>query len=132
MSDEADRAAIHEHRVAYNGNLKEGNLEGWLATLSDDCVFLAPGAPALNGKEAIRVWARETMFGPFHIELEYDFEELEFAGPSATAWGRFQQTLDPKAGGERLQVEGKFLDVFKRNETGEWKLTRCAYSADHE
>ena len=132
MSDEADRAAIYEHRVAYNGNLKEGNLEGWLATLSDDCVFLPPGAPALNGKDAVRAWAGETMFAQYEVELDYDFEELEFVGSSAIAWGWFQQTLDPKAGGETIHLRGKFLDVFKRDEASEWKLARCAYSTDHE
>jgi uncharacterized protein (TIGR02246 family) len=132
MANESDRAAIYDHRIAYNGTLKAGNLEGWLDTLTDDCVFLAPGVPPLNGKDAVRAWAGESMFNVFDIELDYDFEELEFAGDSAQAWGWFHQTLTPKGGGEALEIRGKFLDVFKTNQQGEWKLARCAYSADHE
>lgn len=131
MANEADRAALYQHRVAYNGTLKAGDLEGWLATLSDDCVFLAPGIPALNGKAAIRKWVGENMFNVFHVELDYDFEDIEFVGPTAQAWGWFHQTLTPKAGGEPLVTRGKFLDVFKPDQKGEWKLTRCAYNADH-
>ena len=132
MTNEPDWAALYEHRVAYNGTLKAGDLEGWLATLTDDCVFLAPGVPALNGKDAIREWARESMFSLFDIHLDYDFEDVEFAGSMAQAWGWFQQTLTPKDGGEALETRGKFLDVFKPDHKGDWKLARCAYSADHE
>ena len=132
MSTESDRAALYEHRKAYSGTLKAGDLEGWLATLTDDCVFLAPGVPALNGKEAVREWARDSIFGAFHVELDYDFEDMEFVGSTAQAWGCFQQTLTPKDGGEPLEIRGKFLDVFKPDQNGQWKLARCAYNADHE
>jgi len=132
MAHETDRAALYQHREAYNGTLKAGDLEGWLATLSDECVFMVPGLPALNGKDAIRSWAREYMFDVFDVELDYDFEDLEFVGSTAQAWGWFHQTLTPKAGGEALVTRGKFLDVFKPDERGEWKLARCAFNADHE
>jgi uncharacterized protein (TIGR02246 family) len=132
MTNESDQAAIYHHREAYNSTLKEGNVEGWLSTLSDDCVFLPPGLPAMNGKEAIREWVTDAMFSQFHIELDYDFEELEFLGSSAFAWGWFEQTLSPKDGSEPLLMKGKFLDVFKRAEDGVWKLARCAYSTDAE
>jgi len=132
MAHEPDRAELYQHREAYNGTLMAGDLEGWLATLSDDCVFLAPGMPALNGKEAIRKWAGESMFDVFHVELDYDFENIESAGSTVHAWGWFHQTLTPKAGGEPLVTRGKFLDVFKPDHSGEWKLARCAYSADHD
>lgn len=132
MVNETDRAALYEHRTAYNGALKAGDLEGWLATLSDDCVFLVPGVPALDGKAAIREWAGENMFAVFDVELDYDFEEVEFVGSTVQAWGWFQQTLKPKAGGEALEIRGKFLDVFKPDQDGQWRLARCAYNADHE
>jgi uncharacterized protein (TIGR02246 family) len=132
MSTESDRAAIYELRAAYNSTLKAGDLEGWLATLSDDCVFLAPGVPALNGKDALRQWARDHMFGMFDIELDFDFEALEFLGRTAQGWGWFQQTLTPKTGGDPVEIRGKFLDVFKTDADGEWRLTWCAYNPDHE
>ena len=132
MSNDADRQPLYDHRELYNSTLKARDLEGWLATLSDDCVFLAPGAPPLNGKEAVRQWARDEMFKPFDIHLDYDFEAVEFVGSSAQAWGWFEQTLTPKDGSEPLEIRGKFLDVFNTDPDGSWKLTWCAYSPDHE
>lgn len=132
MSSESDRAAIYEHRDAYNDTLREGDVESWLATLSNDCVFLPPITPAVNGKDAVRKWVTETFFDPFHTELDYDFEELEFVGSWAFGWGWFQQTLTPKAGGDVVQVRGKFLDVFRRGEDGKWLLARVSFNTDHE
>ena len=132
MDSSSDVAAISRHRDAYNGALKAGDVEGWLATLTDDCVFLPPGVPAVVGKDAVRTWSTESIFSDFNVDLEYDFDELEFQGPSAMAWGWFKQTLAPKAGGEAIVMKGKFLDVFKKAGDGEWKLARCAYSPDHE
>ena len=132
MTSESDRAAIYEHRDAYNGTLREGDLEGWLATLSDDCVFLPPAMPAVKGKDAVRQWAKETIFDPFNSELEYDFEELEFAGSSAFGWGWYRHTLTPKDGSEVVQLRGKFMDIFRREEDGEWILARVSFSTDHE
>lgn len=132
MSQETDLAAIYEHREAYNRALLEGDVEAWLATLSDDCVYLPPGIPAVRGKEAIREWVTETLFEPYHNELDYDFEELEFEGARAIGWGRFHQTLTPRDGGEPLELRGNFLDVFHRRPDGAWTLARVAFSMDDD
>jgi uncharacterized protein (TIGR02246 family) len=132
MSREPNREGLYEHRAAYNGTLKTGDLEGWLGTLTDDCVFLAPGVPPLKGKDEVREWARDSMFRVFDIELDYDFEDVEFLGSTAQAWGWFHQTLAPKDGSDPMEIRGKFLDVFKMDAKGDWRLARCAYSADHE
>jgi ketosteroid isomerase-like protein len=86
----------------------------------------------MNGKDAVRMWAKETIFDLYDAKLDYDFEELEFTGSSAYAWGWFRQELNPKDGSPPLELRGKFLDVFRKNEAGEWKLARCAYSTDTE
>lgn len=130
MESSSDQAAIYAHRDAYNGALRSGDLEAWLATLTDDCVFMTGGIPAVVGKDAVREWARASFFDPFEIELNYDFEELEFHGGRAIAWGWFRQTLAPRDGGETVELQGKFLDVFHRQD-GEWLLARVAFSADH-
>lgn len=130
MTTATDTAAIYRHRDAYNDTLRESDLEGWLATLTDDCVFMAPGIPAVRGKDAIRKWAAETFFQPFHNELEYDFEDLHFTDAWAHGWGWYKQTLTPKDGGEAVHMVGKFLDVFERQPGGEWLLARVSFSTD--
>ena len=128
MTIEADTEAIYRHREAYNTALRDSDVEGWLATLTDDCVFMAPGIPAVIGKDAIRTWAKEAFFDPYFNNLEYDFEDLQFSGDWAHGWGRFQQTLKPRPGGEPVRLVGKFLDVFQRQPDGRWLLLRVSFS----
>jgi uncharacterized protein (TIGR02246 family) len=130
MTQHSQRAAIYDLSEAYISALRNDDLEGWLDTLSNDCVFLPPGYPAMNGKEAIRTWAKESTFDLYRTKLDLDFEEIEFVGSWAFAWGRFHQVLTPKAGGEPVEMKGKFLDVFRREESGRWALARAAFNLD--
>jgi hypothetical protein len=31
-----------------------------------------------------------------------------------------------------MRITGKFIDIFRKEADGEWRLARIAYSADHE
>ena len=131
MSEKSQRAAIYDHREAYNSTLKNDDLEGWLDTLSNDCVFLPPNLPAVIGKDAVRGWAKEGFFDPFDIGFEFGYEDFEIRGDRAMGWGWFEQTFEPKAGGEEIHLKGKFIDVFKKAPDETWKLARCRFNTDH-
>jgi uncharacterized protein (TIGR02246 family) len=103
-----------------------------MSTLTDDCVWLMQGSPALVGKEQIRPVVEATYFGPVTVQLDWEFEELEMLGDRAIGWGWFDQTLTPKEGGEPVNIVGKFLDVFRRNNDGEWQLACISFNADHD
>lgn len=121
MSNDVDAAAFDRFREAYNSSLHAGDLETWMSTLTDDCVWLMQGSPALVGKEQIRPVVEATYFGPVTVQLDWEFEELEMLGDRALGWGRFDQPSTPKEGGEPVNIVGRFLDVFRRNADGEWQ-----------
>lgn len=131
MINDTARAGLDRQGDAYTRALVEGDLEGWLATLTEDCVFLPPGAPGVKGKEAIGRWAKESFFDVFDIGFEFGYEEITITGSSASAWGWYRQLLSPKNGGEAIQLEGKFIDLFQQEEGGEWKLRWCCFNTDH-
>jgi uncharacterized protein (TIGR02246 family) len=132
VSQEADLAAMERLREAYDGSFNRGDLDAWLENLTDDCVILVHGVPALVGKDAVGSFYAENFFEPFDCELTWDFEELEFFGDSAYGWGWFHNTLSPKDGGEPQKLVGKFIDIFRKTADGEWKLARLSFNADHE
>lgn len=131
MTKEADRAGLDWHGEEYTRALVEGDLEGWLDTLSNDCVYLPPGVPAVRGREAVRRWAKESFFDPFDIGFEFEYEDFEVTGSSASAWGWYREELTPKGGGETLHLRGKFIDVFRQYADGTWKLAWCCFNTDH-
>ena len=130
MLTATDQSAIEKHIEAYTDALCSGDLAGWLDTLTDDCVFQVHGMPAIQGKDAIRTWAEASYFGPFNVELESGFEELETLGPKAIGLGWFRQTLTPKDGSAPIPLKGKFLAVYQ-DQGDQWVLARCAFSTDH-
>ena len=101
-------------------------------TLADDCVFLPPNAPAVAGKDAVRQWASDNFFDVFDIGFRYGYEAYEILGDRAVARGWFDQTLDPKAGGDGIRMNEKFIDVFKRAPDGSWRLAWCSFNTDHQ
>lgn len=132
MSNDADSAAMARFKEAYDGAFNRGDLDAWMHTLTDDCVFQVHGLPALIGREAVRAFAAEAFFEPHDVELSWDFEELEFRGDWAFGRGWFNNTLTPKDGSEQQRMVGKFLDIFRKTADGEWQLARISYNADHE
>lgn len=132
MSFEEDNAAMARFREVYNKTLHAGDLEGWLATLTDDCVVQMHGVPSLTGKEAVRSWFGENHFGVLDVDLDWDFHEIEFCGDRAFGTGWYKQTLTPKDGSEPVNDAGKFIDVFRKDAGGEWRLARLAFSSDEE
>ena len=132
MTNESDRAGLDRQGAEYTRALVEGDLEGWLATLTDDCIFFPPGTPAVKGKEAVGRWAKESILDVFNVGFEFGYEDHDITGSSASAWGWYKQELSPKDGGETLHFTGKFIDVFRREESGGWKLHWCCFNTDHE
>ena len=72
------------------------------------------------------------LFDVFDIGFQYGYEDYEMLGDRAVARGWFDQTLDPKAGGDGVHMKGKFIDVFKRAPDGSWKLAWCSFNTDHQ
>jgi ketosteroid isomerase-like protein len=130
MAHEPDRAGLDLHGRLYTESLEAGDLDAWLDTLTDDCLFLPPNAPAVIGKDAVRQWAKESFFDPFDIGFRFGYEDHEMLGDRAVAWGWYDQTLEPKAGGDGIHLKGKFIDVFKKAPDGSWKLAWCCFNAD--
>src|SRR5262245_45050045 len=54
-SDEAAHRAHDSYVAAINSN----HLESFLATITDDAVFLPPNSPAITGKAAVGAWAKD-------------------------------------------------------------------------
>ncbi|MDA2931041.1 DUF4440 domain-containing protein [Acidobacteria bacterium AH-259-O06] len=127
----SDLEAINGLREEYIATANAGDVDGWLATLTDDAVFMPPNEPAVTGKEAIRSWVVKSFFDPFDIQLSLSHEEVEVAGDWAFVQGPFSYSLTPKAGGEVIEESGKFIDILKRQSDGSFKYARAIWNSDN-
>lgn len=128
MSQNLDILA--EVRDSYAAATNSGDIDRWLTTLTDDVVMMPPDAPAVAGREATRAWIAENFFDPFDMDLGMRFDEGEVHGSTAWTRGSFTLVLTPKDGGERVDVNGKFVNVFRQQDDGDWKYAVVIWNAD--
>ena len=71
-----DIEAIEQVTQAYKDALNSGDWQKWLDTFTEDARLLMQDQPAINGKNAIAAWAKES-FRNYEMQLEFSYQELE-------------------------------------------------------
>ena len=102
----------------------DGNLDGLLALLTDDVIFLTPGNPPIT-KSDFAAGFREVS-AKARIDAIQDVKEIRASGDIAAAWSHLTVVLTPKDGGKKSEASGYVLTVFDRSPSGKWLLARDA------
>ncbi len=126
---EADVEAINQLPATYAAALNAGDLDGIMAGFTDDAVRMPPNASAIIGKESIRSLL-QTNLEQNTYQLDNPPEEVQVSGDLAFARGTYTVTVTPKAGGESIQREGKYLVIFQKQPDGSWKAARDIWNSD--
>jgi len=126
---DADIAAIEEIWDNYALGMITGDLDLWMSLYTDDIVKMLPDEPAVFGKEDLRT-SMKPLFDNFTIEMAINNKEVQVAGDWAFSRGTFTATLTPKAGGEPLYMDGKYLDILERQAGGSWKIARDCFNSN--
>jgi ketosteroid isomerase-like protein len=110
-------AAINAFIAAYNS----GDLNGVLDSYDDSLIKLRQGATPETKSEVARRLAR--VFETFRTRVEVLNQEIEVGGDLAFSRGRFRVTLTPRAGGERRELQRRYLEIWRRR-GGRWRVAR--------
>jgi len=103
-------------------------LDDLVDVYAPDALLLRSNTPPLRGSAAIR----EHFFGLLESglgEVELEPLRVEIVGEMAYEAGRCQM-LVPFALGKRREERGKYLMVYNRRSTGEWKIMVDCWSSD--
>lgn len=95
------------------------------ALYAPDAVMYPPDAMELKGREAIQKSYEDLLGGMKVVQAKLKPARYVTRGGTSIAWGRFSLTLAPKAGGDPVQMEGRYMEVAKKID-GAWLLV-----ADH-
>lgn len=94
---------------------------------ADDVVHLPPGEAPVVGLDAVH--ARDsTYLAEYDAEVATAIEELGLMGNTAFARYTYTESWTPKAGGESTSVAGKGIALFRRDESGAWKVTHWIWN----
>ena len=95
-----------------------------LAIADPDLVNFSDGQPCefgSSGLEALKTRV-EGLFVRFIAKLEVTVMEIRLQGDVAYDYGWHNWTLTPKAGGPLTRRRDRYVDIWRRNNKGEWKL----------
>jgi len=126
---DADIAAINELWNQYASAVTAGDLDLWISLWTDNGIQMAPDAAAVIGKEQIRA-KYESIFPQFIFKMAITNKETRVAGDWAYARGTYTLSMTPKAGGETINIDGKFLTILKRQVDGSWKIFRDCFNSN--
>jgi ketosteroid isomerase-like protein len=117
------RQAIEGFVEAYN----QGDVDTLLAVYTEDCVDMSEGQPTLVGdqvRQDTKARLNDT-FTKFTGHLTVEVDEIEVAGDCAFDRGTLRLELRPKAEGQPVLVERRFIEIWRRGQDGEWRVARC-------
>ena len=124
---EADISAINDNIEQYTSSMNAGDLDRWISLWADDAIQMAPDAPAVIGKEQIRA-KYESIFPLFIFKMTITNEEVKIGGDLACSHGNYKVSMTPKAGGETIMIDGKYLSIEERQADGSWKIIRSCFN----
>jgi uncharacterized protein (TIGR02246 family) len=121
----ADETAIRALVESWCEAAREGNVAGMLELMTDDALFLVPGAPPMQGRHAFEQ-GFHTALAAFTIDSKAEVLEVEVCGTLAWCRTQLNVTMVPRAGGPLVRRAGPVLSVFRKNALGHWQLARDA------
>lgn len=111
------KAATEEWDVAWNSQ----DLEKLLSLYTEDAVRMPPNEASVVGNEAIRASIQRS-FDEFTSEGVSTVGDVRVSGELGYARGTFEATNTPKAGGEPVVENSKWIIVHQRQSDGSWKI----------
>ncbi|MGH9644540.1 MAG: YybH family protein [Terriglobales bacterium] len=124
----AINVAKTEFRDAYN----TGNVERLMAVVDSGLVDLSDGRCSgygESGKAAMRSYLQD-LFVWFDACLVPIVIDITVMGEMAVDYGWHELVLTPKSGGEPIRTRTRYVDVWKKNQAGDWKLAIFIDNAD--
>ncbi len=130
MSDQDKQAietAINDFIIAYNA----GDVPRLMQVYSDNYVEMSEGDPTMSGVEGKRKTAERIggVLAQHRGYLEVFTEEIEMAGDLAYDRGTLCVTLTHKTTGKVFSFERRFLEVWRKESDGAWRVIRVMDNA---
>ena len=122
-----DEASLRQ--LLYN-EMKAANSKdaaAWAAVYAEDAIVLRPHAPAVEGREAIQKWLATL---PSVSNAKGQGVEAMGYGDLAYLRGTYSMTFAIPGVPTPIDEQGKFLQIYRKQSDGSWKMTREIYNSD--
>ncbi len=124
QTTQADMVAVARLMVTLDRVVSEEDLDGFLALVSEDAVYMLPDKPAIVGKRAIGEFYR-TLFAATNIEIVHQVLEIDVADDLIIHRGNATGSTTRRTDGESVDFDDKYLLVIKRSADGSLRVWRA-------
>jgi ketosteroid isomerase-like protein len=123
------RAGVLEAAMTWLRAAEAGDIDGYLAAITEDAVMMYAGQPAVIGKEDVRRFL-DQFFPHFSFRFEpWESHEIVVAGNWAFHRYSGIAAITPKTGGEPEVLDRKYIDIL-RLEGGVWKTSHHIFNTN--
>jgi uncharacterized protein (TIGR02246 family) len=119
---ETDVAAINALYDKYVRGLNNDDFELFISVWADDSTRMESDIPAITSLEHIRPHFK-VFFEQFTLVCGvYGDSDMQVSGDLAFYRGNYTLALTPRDGGPTTHIDGKYLDILKKQPDGSWKI----------
>jgi len=122
----ANKAAIEKSVREVEANIAKAiaskDAAGFASNYATDAVLMTPGAPAMNGHDAISAGMGGMLADP-NLKIEFSADRVEIAdsGELAATRGNYTLTATDPATKKPINDKGAYVTVFRKQTDGAWK-----------
>jgi ketosteroid isomerase-like protein len=113
-----------EFMAAFNS----GDAAGCVAHAADDALLVPPGEPSVRGKDVMAAGFKELIDAGW-TNLRLSSVETGSGGDLAYHVGKFAYDAPTDDGGTK-QETGNYVDIYKRQDGGSWKVHVTIFNSD--
>ena len=112
--------------------LNARDVDRWLSSFAPDARIMPPGAPPIEGKEAIRSFVGELLAIPSFF-VAHHLESVNVSQSGDLAWVSYSYELTVKdPDGNPITDKGKDISIYRKQWDGSWKLVVDMWSANQQ
>ncbi len=128
---EADAQAVRDTEKQWNQDWAAKDVDKIMAHYADDAVLMAPGTPALSGKEAIRK-ALKDMTGDPALSLKFQASKVEVSKASDVAYaqGSYTMAVTDSTSKQVINDHGSYVTTYRKQPDGAWKAVADIASSE--
>jgi uncharacterized protein (TIGR02246 family) len=119
----ADIAAIDRLRQDLRRLTRDGDVAASMRLFTEDAMYLRPGEAADSGREAVRRHWQEGV-DAMVTDIDYRTDEIAVSGDFAFLRGALTFRGTPRAGGNPVVSEQRFIWILRRHTQDGWQIAR--------
>lgn len=119
------RSSDRQFEIAFN----KGDIEAIVPLYAEDALLMGPDAPPGQGSEAVLAGFKQLYHEAGWRNLRLSSVDTGTSEEFAYHVGRLAVDA-PTGGGERRPITGKYLDIYKPQKDGSWKIQIASFSFD--